>query len=414
MDNNERNAYNSVRLDPGKCNGCINCLKRCPTGATRLRDGKAHINEEWCIGCGECVRICERGAKLAVCDPLPSALKSDFKYIIALAAPTLLAQFDSYDVDGILSALLGLGFNAVFEVALANELVSFATRRVLREGAVRPLIASSCPAVLKLIQFKYHNLIKYISPVLQPPTVAAQLARAEARKKGFEDEGIGVFYISPCGARATAIKRRGGASGINGVLSQADVYFKIAPALDKAEPATRSRAGASGMSWAAVGGEAKAAECERFLAADGIENVIKVLDQLEKGALPNLEFIELAACPGGCAGGIFNIENPYLARTKVAAVRKLLPAKSDFADYDVDKFLRREPYAAIDLHRLAGDRTEAMRKMMEIERIYAELPHIDCGSCGAPNCRTFAEDVVKGAADRGACRYYNGELKVEN
>jgi Na+-translocating ferredoxin:NAD+ oxidoreductase RNF subunit RnfB len=31
------------------------------------------------------------------------------------------------------------------------------------------------------------------------------------------------------------------------------------------------------------------------------------------------------------------------------------------------------------------------------------LPGIDCGSCGSPTCRAFAEDVIKGLTDRDGC-----------
>ena len=34
----------SVALDKDLCKGCINCIKRCPTEAIRVRDGKAHID----------------------------------------------------------------------------------------------------------------------------------------------------------------------------------------------------------------------------------------------------------------------------------------------------------------------------------------------------------------------------------
>lgn len=34
--------------------GCTNCIKRCPTQAIRVRDGKAQIITERCIDCGSC------------------------------------------------------------------------------------------------------------------------------------------------------------------------------------------------------------------------------------------------------------------------------------------------------------------------------------------------------------------------
>ena len=41
--------------------------------------------------------------------------------------------------------------------------------------------------------------------------------------------------------------------------------------------------------------------------------------------------------------------------------------------------------------------------MMQIEELEKQLPQIDCGSCGAPTCRAFAEDVVKGEAVMEDC-----------
>ena len=38
----------SVYLDENLCKGCINCIKRCPTQAIRVRDGKAVITKEFC------------------------------------------------------------------------------------------------------------------------------------------------------------------------------------------------------------------------------------------------------------------------------------------------------------------------------------------------------------------------------
>ena len=53
----------AVRLNRDLCMGCTNCIKRCPTEAIRVRDGKAVIFEDRCIDCGECIRACPHHAK---------------------------------------------------------------------------------------------------------------------------------------------------------------------------------------------------------------------------------------------------------------------------------------------------------------------------------------------------------------
>ena len=44
-----------------------------------------------------------------------------------------------------------------------------------------------------------------------------------------------------------------------------------------------------------------------------------------------------------------------------------------------------------------------MRMMADIQRLRNLLPGIDCGSCGAPTCRAFAEDIVKNNGDANDC-----------
>ena len=42
----EKTYFHSVTLDAEKCKGCTNCIKRCPTEAIRVRNGKAQIIKE--------------------------------------------------------------------------------------------------------------------------------------------------------------------------------------------------------------------------------------------------------------------------------------------------------------------------------------------------------------------------------
>ena len=59
---------------------------------------------------------------------------------------------------------------------------------------------------------------------------------------------------------------------------------------------------------------------------------------------------------------------------------------------------------------LSSDRNEAMRMMADIESITASLPGLDCGSCGAPTCMAFAEDIVKNETNANECTIIMREL----
>ena len=41
--------------------------------------------------------------------------------------------------------------------------------------------------------------------------------------------------------------------------------------------------------------------------------------------------------------------------------------------------------------------------MTAVEAIYRDLPKLDCGSCGAPNCYALAEDIINGEASETDC-----------
>ena len=146
--------YHSIRLNRDKCKGCTNCIKHCPTEAIRVREGKAQIIDERCIDCGECLRICPYHAKEAHTSSMEQI--KDFKYRIALPAPSLYGQFKGIVSAGwVLEGLIKMGFDDVFEVARGADIISAAIREHMQIARVKPLISSACPAIVRLIQVRF-------------------------------------------------------------------------------------------------------------------------------------------------------------------------------------------------------------------------------------------------------------------
>ena len=404
--------YHSVRLDADLCMGCINCIKRCPTQAIRVRNGKAQINSKFCIDCGECIRVCPHHAKHATYDKL-DVLKQ-YEYTVALPAPSLYSQFNNLDdVNIVLNALLMMGFHDVFEVSAAAELVSEATREYLSENPDRlPAISTACPSVVRLIRVRFPNLIPNLLPLNPPVEVAAILAAEKAMKEtGLPREKIGIIFISPCPSKVTYVKSPLGTdhSEVDRVLAIKEVYPQLLSCMKAVgdDPPEIGTSGKIGISWGRSGGEASGLFTEEYLAADGIENVIRVLEDMEDQKFTNLKFVELNACNGGCVGGVLTVENPYVAEVKLKRLRKYMPVARSHIEGNAEELVKWTKDVQYEpVFNLGNTMMESFARLNQVERLCKKLPGLDCGSCGAPTCKALAEDIVRGEAVESDCVYY--------
>ncbi len=435
--------FHSVHLVEDKCKGCVNCIKRCPTEAIRVRDGKAHIIEARCIDCGECVRICPNQAKTVVADAL-TRLK-DFKFNVALPAPAIYSQFrEGTRPERVIATLKAIGFDHVVDVAYGADLVGRKIREAIEEpSAVRPLISSACPAVVRLIQVRFPNLVEHVLPIITPMRAAAKLAKLQVHELfDIPTTRIGIWFITPCPGKVSAINEPAGYEDaiITGAIPISEVYPLLREKLVK-DPDTIERLASElrrgsglGIGWARSGGENQSINGGRQIAVDGIHSVIQILEDAERGKLSDIDYIEAQACIGGCVGGVLTVDNPFITRRRIRLLAQ--DDAEEESSQPIEGAGRSESLDAIDrvaaevmanddwfkhdipleprpTLKLDDDMATAMRKMDQMAHIVDSLPGLDCGSCGAPNCQALAEDVVRGLATEMDCVFKLRERVAE-
>jgi iron only hydrogenase large subunit-like protein len=419
-----RSYYHSVRLAADRCIGCTHCVRECPTEAIRVRYGKAWINPLRCVDCGECIRVCPTDAKYGQADTLEELKR--FRYNVAIPASAFSGQFKtSIPLDKVFSGLIYLGFDEVYEGALGGEIITLALRENLKdENRVKPTISSLCPAVVRLIQVRFPSLLGHIVPLEAPMDAAARVVKmSRSRHLGIPPEEIGAFFITPCPAKVTAIKQPVAPRDnfLDGALAISDIYNRIMSSLEKIEVIPGiARASGLGIGWGAAGGENRLLGHGRRLAVDGVDNVVRVLELIESDEYHHgYDYLELRACIGGCVGGPLTTQEPFVAKHRIDQLRKArgeefgiaanrppdLPYEEILEMVRGHEFNLKAPVEPRPTLGLGTDIAETIARMKELENIIATLPGIDCGSCGAPTCRAFAEDVVLNKAQLTDCTF---------
>jgi hypothetical protein len=262
-----------------------------------------------------------------------------------------------------------------------------------------------------------------------PLDLAAISYKKELISRGYAEDEIGIFYITPCAAKIAAVKSPVGEkhSPIDGVINMDTLFNKVYSGFKKEQLSScivpeKEQLRSEEMAWSLTGGEAKYIK-GRCLSIDGIKNAIEFLEGIENGNIVNFDFIEMRACDQSCAGGILTTANRFLAVERLE--ERIIKYKQDkidgkiFNNQTIDKhaeFVRQnisidkiEPRSML---KLDEDVEAAIKKMERIKRINSFLPGIDCGACGTPSCKALAEDVVQGRAHTSDCIFIQTSLNV--
>lgn len=415
--------YHSVQIYEERCKGCTICVTTCPVEAIRVHRGKAHIIEERCIDCGECIRRCPSKAKYTLSPELK--ILTEYEQTTVLIPPTFYAQFpENYTVPEIRFALRKLKFTFTTDIAQDAIVISKAAADFLTANKIpqKPVISSSCPAVIKLIQRRFPALTNNILPFIPPVEHAARRIRKKMSSTAVKN---GIFFISPCPAKITAARRPTGyaVSQIDNSFTISSIYLPVLSILKQLTPEesemafTEDQVFSSGTIWCCESGEAQCINkfiqntSFKWISASGIAQVIETLEAIEDGQLNEYDFVELATCIGGCIGGSLTITSipqaHAITRVRLAHETQIRDNAKliNYTDTHtaVPDIRLTEEITPLPVHRLSNNFAEARKRMERIEEISKTLPGLDCGSCGAPNCRTLAEDIVCGSANLEDC-----------
>jgi len=421
-----------IRYDEAVCIGGASCLKVCPTLAIRIKNGKAVRKEELCIGCGECIRVCQEAAVKAATGNLNRLSKDEIS--VALVTPVLYAQFPDVMPEDILMGLRALGFQHTVDMSYFLEMFQYATEEFIARNKTSqqspwPLISPVCPVVIRLIAFKFPSLMPHVLPLLRPVDLMARDVRQRiVQEYGVSEDNVRLYYINPCPTKRgpidpTASGRKNDTSialGINDIY--ADLLHQIEHMQDADQPPHSNirfdfeycHTG-NGPMWGMSGGEIADMKIENSLAVSGLDETITYLEKIELGLFSNIDYIELRTCREGCLGGASTAIDKYLAKSAVNKMIKMLglgrrlSREKILRQYEKGKFLTdKDPAKLIQVF---GSRKKPMsiETVQKVDEILECIKGHDCSVCGAPDCKTFAEDVVKGEANLDECLLSGGD-----
>lgn len=404
------------RIIPEKCDGCMACMRACPTRAVRVKKGTARVIPELCIDCGSCLGVCATGAITAT--TITFAELDRFKFKVAVASPALFTQFGMKNTPVHVSqALLALGFDAVWKYAVDIGLIDRAIRDYVQKWpGPFPLISNSCPVVVRLVQVAYPAMVDQLIRLEAPREIAGrELKRQYSLMMGLEPEDIAAIYIAPCQAKTISILQpaEGAGSYLDGAVGISQIYNDLVAIMRK-NPGVADAAKLDGRSgeWFLSGapeGEFPNLSREHYLPLQGLSDITKVFDDVEKGKIRNVEFLECHACQGACIGGNLTVENLYVARSKnLRQVSSRSEPSPEFLQ-EVDRrfaeedFSLRAPLKPRNTEGKDVDLRERVERKKRAAELLKALPMLNCGLCGAPTCRSHAEDAALGRDEIMEC-----------
>lgn len=416
----EKNNAPLVRSIRDKCRVCYTCVRECPVKAIKIVNGQAEVIPTRCVGCGNCVVVCTRGAKQyrSSVDSVIELLETNDN-VVALVAPSFPAEFD--EVDGVeehrqfVGMLRKLGFSKVCEVAFGADLVANEYRKFLRDEIDEYLISSPCPSITSYITKYFPELTNNLAKVVSPMIAMAMVVKEKYGKD------IKTVFIGPCIAKKSEAEEYD--ELIDKVLTFTelkDIFEKKEITKADVEPSEFDPPlGGKGAVFPLSGGLLQTADMYenlvsgKVIVAEGRFNFPEAIKEFESGQLME-RHLDLLCCDGCIMGpGMSKGGKQFVRRSLVSRyVQHKLNSinqdelKAELAKYSHLDYSRR--FEENDTRILVATDDEVIDILSKMGKTKPE-DELNCQACGYDSCREHAIAILKGLAEPEMCLPYTIE-----
>ena len=325
------------------------------------------IQEAACSLCGQCVTHCPVGAlrERDDTDKMFEALGDPDKITVVQVAPAVRTAWgegiglfkEEATLGRLVSALRRIGFDYVFDTTYSADLTimeegsEFLERFQNRKKYKWPMFTSCCPGWIRFVKTQYPELVPNLSTAKSPQQMFGAMTKTYiAHCLGVDPSRIFSVSIMPClskkfEADVPVMSSTDHGQDVDLVLTTREIDRMIRADHIRAEDLkeepfddTFGTGTGAGVIFGATGGVMEAAlrsayflltgknpapdnfrrvrgmdgwkeasfEIEgvpvRVAVASGLANARKLIEAIKAGGV-NYDFVEIMACPGGCAGG---------------------------------------------------------------------------------------------------------------
>jgi diguanylate cyclase (GGDEF)-like protein len=387
------------KVNQESCVACLACVRVCPSDAVGVEGDKVWIVDDACTRCGMCLPACPHEAISAGGDlqrATELARRGDAILILTVESA---AYFYPATPEQVVNACYAAGFRIVHRGVLGDELIAREYSRVLEDEGWGTMIRSTCPVIVETIRTQYPELVPYLAPVATP--IAAE-ARYLKQLYGLPSAVVyaGVCITEGGGEVDAAITF----TDLKTLLVRAGVQIEDQPMHFTRVPEERRR------HWSTAGGlpievlmeERQSSRRFRKLRGlghlEGLARAVSV-DRIELG------FVDILPCEGCLDHPLLGPKEELFWRREIVGATEPARARGPVVDEPVAETVRVGAVFPIWREGRPAPSEGVEQVLSEIGLAPNGRPW-DCGACGYRSCRAFAAAAELGRTTLKSCPPY--------